>query len=596
MAILQGDSAIGRSLGYTPTAERVTVRSVQDLLRPQVEIVWEHAVESPVFRIPSGATVFAREPGSGAPLVAGHRFGDGAVLWTAVTPGRRGWERFPFLLQALGSMGLEPPFRSNRLWAFFDSSYRTRADPDYLAARWKLAGIRGLHVAAWHFHEPDPQRDLYLRNLIQSCHRKGILVYAWLELPHVSERFWLDHPEWREQTALLQDAHLDWRKLMNLLNRECFAAASAGVRSLLERFGWDGVNLAELYFESLQGHENPSRFTPMNQEVRKEFLQAAGFDPIALFDRDSPLQIAANPQGLRRFLDYRAGLARRMQQEWLGVVAEAKRGKPDLDVVLTHVDDQFDSGMRDAVGADARAALASLAGHDLTFLIEDPATVWNLGPERYGDIAGKYARLTSRPERLAVDLNIVERYQDVYPTKKQAGAELYQLVNQAALAFPRVALYFEHSIQPDDAVWLSSAAAAARRYARQGGGYIVESPRGVGVRWQGAALVNGKPWPVSDGETVWLPAGRHSLARASSQPGLRLLDLSADFTSASSLPRGLEFTYHSSARAIALFSARPSALYLDGAPVSLVPVEAGEKMAFWLPSGRHTVRAEGPAD
>jgi len=37
---------------------------------------------------------------------------------------------------------------------------------------------------------------------------------------------------------------------------------SAGVRGLIQRFDWDCVNLAELYFESLEGVSNPARFTP----------------------------------------------------------------------------------------------------------------------------------------------------------------------------------------------------------------------------------------------------------------------------------------------------------------------------------------------
>ena len=83
-----------------------------------------------------------------------------------------------------------------------------------------------LHVASWHFFDPDPERDEYLKLLIAACHRHGILVYAWVEMPHVSEKFWNDHPQWREKTAVLQDAQLDWRKLMNLQNRECAAAGA----------------------------------------------------------------------------------------------------------------------------------------------------------------------------------------------------------------------------------------------------------------------------------------------------------------------------------------------------------------------------------
>jgi hypothetical protein len=80
------------------------------------------------------------------------------------------------------------------------------------------------------------KRDEYLRKLIDACRRNGILVYAWLELPHVSEKFWDDQPAWREKTAVLQDAQLDGRKLMNLTNLDCFRAASAGVKELISNF------------------------------------------------------------------------------------------------------------------------------------------------------------------------------------------------------------------------------------------------------------------------------------------------------------------------------------------------------------------------
>ena len=99
----------------------------------------------------------------------------------------------------------------------------------------------------------------------------------------MSEKFWAQHPEWREKTAIGQDAQLDWRKLMNLTNRDCFRAVSVGVTGLVNRFDWDGVNLAELYFESLEGIGNAARFTPMNDDVRALFQQQAGFDPRELF-------------------------------------------------------------------------------------------------------------------------------------------------------------------------------------------------------------------------------------------------------------------------------------------------------------------------
>src|SRR5258706_3250092 len=188
--ILEGESSLADSLGFrrNPKHDPVGVRSLTDIHRPDLALIWEKGLELPYFDIPETSQVFARERWTSAPLSAGFRRGAGAVLWVATPPGDRGYERFPYLLNALVDLGLEPPFRSNRLWAFFDGAYRSRVDLDYFAARWRKSGVAALHVAAWHHFEADPEQDAYLRNLIAAAHRAGLLVYAWFELPHVSEK------------------------------------------------------------------------------------------------------------------------------------------------------------------------------------------------------------------------------------------------------------------------------------------------------------------------------------------------------------------------------------------------------------------------
>lgn len=82
---------------------------------PSLAIVWENALELPVFDLPEGATVFAKERWTGAAMMAGARRGSGAVLWVAGPPGERGYERFPYLLQALCDLGVETPFRARQV-------------------------------------------------------------------------------------------------------------------------------------------------------------------------------------------------------------------------------------------------------------------------------------------------------------------------------------------------------------------------------------------------------------------------------------------------------------------------------------------------
>ncbi|MEZ5363970.1 MAG: hypothetical protein R2748_16925 [Bryobacterales bacterium] len=228
--IVVGDSEPARAAGFAPTLEKVRVASLADVRDSDLEIFWEKPLELPVFSLPEGARVFTREARSGAPLVAGLYRNGGAVLWTATAPGKGGIERYPYLIHALADLGAELPFRNDSTWAFLDYSYRLRADPAYLARRWSEAGIAGLQVSGWHFFEPDPARDAWLETLLAACRREGIVVYVWLELPHVSEAFWQNNPDCREKTALQQDAQLDWRKLVDLVGTSLRRARRAGPR------------------------------------------------------------------------------------------------------------------------------------------------------------------------------------------------------------------------------------------------------------------------------------------------------------------------------------------------------------------------------
>jgi hypothetical protein len=573
---------LARKIGIQVSSRTVLVRRIVDEHAPKMQIFWQQPQTLPVVEVPKDFHVFATDYAQTTPVMAGKRTTHGGILWLATDPGPTGIERYPYILQALADLGLTFSARTESLWAFFDSSYRIRADVDYLARRWREAGIAGLHVAAWHNMEPDPVQDAFLKRLIEACHRNGIVVYAWLELPHVSEKFWADHPEWREKTAAGQDAQLDWRKLMNLQNPDCRREASREILKMLGRFDWDGVNLAELYFESLEGASNPARFTPMNDDVRAEFKRFGGFDPKLLFDSSSPYAAAKNPEGLRKFLDYRAALATRMQAQWLDIVDRERASKPYLDVVLTHIDDRFEPDIRDNLGADVARSLPLIQARQSTLLVEDPATLWNLGPDRYGKLAQKYRELAPNSKNIAVDINVVERYQDVYPTKKQTGVELFELVHEAALSFDRVALYFENSLERQDLALLPVAASRAGVVTQQGS-LKVNTPETVRIAWRGPAAVDGAAWPLQNATQVLVPAGEHTITRANSEPEVRLSDFNGEVRSAVLSPGVAEIAYTSRSRAIAVLDTPISEIEVDGVPRAT----ARDGVAVMLPAGKH---------
>src|SRR5450432_3241803 len=243
--------------------------------------------------------------------------------------------------------------------------------------------------------------------------------------------------------------------------------------------------------------------------------------------------------------------------------------------------------MREAIGADAARVLPLLDTHNFTFLIEDPATVWHLGPQRYQTIAERYRALTPHRDKLAIDLNIVDRYQNVYPTKQQTGTELFQLVHRAAGSFARVALYFENSLLPADLKLLPSAAAAVSRMEHMGPKTVIDSAGGVGIPWKGGAKVDGELWPAQDDEILWLPAGPHAIEPAPRATGPRLMHLNGDLKAARAVDaHTLEFTYQSASRGIAILSRAPVTLQIDG--VDEAPKLAGPATLL-LPRGQHVV-------
>lgn len=602
---LVGEGATLVSEEITPLAEKfgfqagalTEVTQTQETAYPDMMIVWERPGGVHALRPPAGAAVLTREKWSGASLAAVLPYGAGycLLLATELDPLRgEGYARFPYFTHALRRAGVWFPFRSERLSAFFDHSYRMAADVEYLARKWRRAGIQALHAAAWHFYEPDAGRDAYLERLIAACHRNGILVYAWLELPHVSRAFWEKHPQWREKTAVGQDAHLDWRYLMNLKDPACLQAVEAGLRRLLSRFDWDGVNLGELYFESPQGPENPQRLTPFNGTVRAEFKTRRGVDPLDFFRDGSPHYWKRDAKTWSKFVDYRVEEVRRLNEHFLRLFSDMRKGgKQHLGLALTFVDNVYDTRMREAIGADFQAILPLLDRYDFTLVMEDPGTVWHLGPRRYSELAQGYSRLTRHLDRLGMDINVVERWQDVYPTQRQTGGEFLQLFHHAGRNFRTVLAYFEQSILNQDLDLVSHALASgvsaditAEGAVRVRAPFPVIFDTGTSA---GEVRVNGNAWPAVDGGRVLLPAGEHAVTAAPSAAAARprLVKLNGELRAARYAGDGaIEVSYQASSRAIAIFDRPPKALELDGSPLPDPPAE-------WvlLPRGSHLLRA-----
>ncbi len=193
----------------------------------------------------------------------------------------------------------------------------------------------------------------------------------------------------------------------------------------------------------------------------------------------------------------------------------------------------------------------------------------------------------------------MDRYQDVYPTKQQTGAELFELVHMAAAAFPRVTLYFENSILKPDLPLLAAASAVVTSYTQDKVSHriSIDTATDVEVAWPAAgALVDGKPWPSRDeGGNSAGGQGRTRSIRHQKRDRISVSDLNATLRSASVDGKRLRFRYLSDSRAIVRFDRKPAAMEVDNAamvPVCLKPdSEASGDCTLLLPRGEHDVTA-----
>lgn len=510
----------------------------------------------------------------GAIIVGEAVLGRGKILALALDPveeTRAGYELIPDLGRAIaGWTGAPPGPEREAAEVYVDPgslSPAMKSNPQAVAG--SLGGVRAAHVAAWHFGFRDPANDYDYAGLIEALHARGIAAYAWLEPPQVNLLMWEDRPECREKTATGRDAQVDWRFLIALEDERCFKLAWEQWTRVLAKFDWDGVNVAELYFEPTVKRDN---FTPFHPSALTRF----GGDP------------DADPE---RFLDFRTTLATELNARMLAGIRALPRGA-ELDLQLTIIDDALDPEKARAVGSDVAGLAVVARDFGASLQLEDPYTAWAASPLRYEKVAERMAALLPTGQAF-IDINIVVR-EAGFPTATATGAEFDLAVATASRVSGRVALFSLSTVATVDMLNLPGAMAANAETLDTG----LRAPFSVtAIAPEGDAFgllsVDGVPWPAGPGRAV-VPGGEHRLEWSRGAPaGPALLRLTGEIGSATVEPNALEVSYFSRARAYMVVDREPQRMVIDGVEAAIAAARNPEGgYTLRLPSGTHRVRVE----
>jgi uncharacterized protein YdaL len=593
------------NFGITFGGARLKVIKARDRLFPDERIRWRYSELAYKFDSDDVQEVFCIDDVTEAPLVIGKKWGSGKVIFfaTRFDPySQQGYSMYPFLVEYIRSyFRLGPVIRRDNLELFFEPGLRKNISIESLIRQWVRNGVRIVHVSGWHQY---PKYTYDYDRLIRVAHANGILVYAWLEPPQVSKKFWNEHPEWREKNYKGQDVQPSWRFPMALTDDKCLEVMVREYDQLLRRYDWDGLNLAEVYFDAGRGFQDPNVFTPMHPSARREFKRKFGFELPSIFDSTSGFYWKTNPSAASAVVEFRVQALTQVYEALLPMLAAVAAAKPGFQTIVTAMDSYGSPELREYVGVDMRSILRLREKYGFCLQVEDPEHEWSTDPYRYLAMGKRYRELVADSTKVFLDLNIgsFRKPEDItpFPTLIQTGTESFHLIRAATLASTRFTVYSESSINPQDMMFMSYAASAAVVYRVTGNGYSVSSPHSFTLHLPTEIRkiqLDGVFLTPSRENSFLIPAGEHTIGLVTqasptfnpSELETRILSISGNILSVSYGLRSATFAYVSDTRTLVSLNREPTSLTVDGKLSPPMYQKGNDCYTLLLPPGRHTV-------
>ena len=595
---------LAEELGIIYTSTQIKVEGIRDNNFHEEMIVWRDPELVNKFETKDVDEIFCCDQATEFPMIIGKKYGNGKVIYISSKfdpHSQLGYSHYPYLLEYVRKyFQLKPIIKKNNLEVYFDPGFRSKVSIEKLIKQWVKQGIRIVHAAGWHQY---PKYTYDYKTLIKLAHANGILVYAWLEPPQVSQKFWEDHPEWREKNYLGQDVRPSWRYPVALTDTQCVNTMKNEFVKILESYDWDGVNLAELYFEAGSGFKSPSLFTPMHPSAQKEVKEKFNIDLTKIFESTSKYYWENNSHVRKKVVEYRVNKLNQVYEIFLSSFQTIVNRKKGFQIIVTAMDSYGSPELREYIANDMDNVLKLQKKYNFILQVEDPQHLWSTNPTRYFDIGKQYLEKIRDRSKLMLDINILKfrNENDVipFPTLIQTGTESFHLVRSASLGAPRLAIYSESSINPQDIYYMPYALASDIKYKVVDDGieyysptsFTLELPKSISsISLNGSTITHGR------NNSFIIPAGTHIVKFNNSNDQFsptelqtQILSFSGNLLSINYGYQDLFFTYESALRTIISLNRAPTAVTVDGTNYSLKIMEGDDCFSIFLPEGKHSV-------
>lgn len=607
--ITDGKNYLAEEFGIKFLDTRIRVHKIQDKFFPEENISWRYDELITKFETYDIDEIFCIDEYTSAPLVIGKRIQKGKLIFISSLFDpytQNGYSLYPFLMEYVRQyFNLMPFIRMHNVEVFFDPGYRHNYSIENLIKQWLNYGIRIIHVAAWHQY---PKYTYDYNRLINLAHANGILVYAWIGPPQVSHQFWNDNPQWREKNYLGQDARPSWRYPVALTDSKCTEAMYNEYKKIINSYDWDGINLAELYFEAGNGFEEPNHFTPMHHSAILEVKSRYGIELDKIFDPSSKFYWKTHPNVQKIITDYRVEKLNKIYEDLLNIFSDIAKNKPGFQIIVTAMDGYSNPKLREYIGVDMDKIIALQKKYNFYLNIQDPQSMWSKEPTRYIGIGQKYQEVLGNDQYLMLDLNIMNfRKEDEitpFPTLIPTGTESFLLVKSASSVASRVVIYSEASVNPQDMRYLSYALASRVKYNRKEDSFIFNSPYSFYIKLKkgvDAITLNGTSVSNIRDNIFLIPAGNNIVktnvtkvnAYSTHELQTHLISITGNLLSISYGLRDIKFVYESDNRVFVSLNKKPTSIKVDDKDYDFKVMKGNDRFTVLLPPGRHTVELVG---
>ncbi len=607
--ITDSKNYLAEELGIKFSENRLRVRKVRDRYFPEEQISWRYTELVNKFECDDIDETFCVDEITDAPLVIGKRFGKGKLIFVSsiFDPySQEGYSLYPYLLEYVRKyFKLTPIIRRENLEVFFDPGFRHTYSTENLIKQWVNQGIRVIHVAAWHQY---PKYTYDYKRLIRLAHSNGILVYAWLEPPQINQKFWAEHPEWREKNYLGNDARPSWRYPVAMTDKNCVSEMTKEFMKILNSYDWDGVNLAELYFEAGKGFDEPNHFTPMHSSAIKEVKEKYNIELENIFNPNSKYYWQNNQYVKKSVIEYRINKLNEIYELLLTQFSKYAKSKPGFEIIVTAMDSYGSPELKEYIAVDMEKIFQLQKKYNFSLNVQDPQHIWSTDPLRYKEIGNRYNALLGGKTNLLLDLNIMSfRREDEitpFPTLIQTGTESFHLVRSASLGASRVVIYSESSVNPQDMIFLPSALASEVKYKVIENGYEFNSPYSFILKLKNGSQVitlDGKPISSSRENSFLIPAGEHTVklgvdalnTYSTHELQVKILSTTANILAVSYGMRDVNITYESNTRTLISLDQEPSKITIDGEEYDFSVMKGNDCFTVYLPAGKHSATIVG---